>query len=75
MVVIHIKRSDTEQFLFETTCATSNDQLIRDLVSAIILPPRFRSGVRFPRRARTLQPSFRDAGQCMECSDPIESAS
>ncbi len=33
MVVIHVKRSDTEQFLFETTCATGNDELIRALVS------------------------------------------
>lgn len=32
MVVIHIKRSDTDGFLFETSCAVSNDLLIRELV-------------------------------------------
>ena len=32
MVVIHIKRTESDQFLYETTCATSNDNLIRDLV-------------------------------------------
>jgi hypothetical protein len=34
MVVIQIKKSDTDTFLHETTCATSNDELIRELVSA-----------------------------------------
>lgn len=32
MVLIHIKRTDTDQFLFETTIAASNDELIRELV-------------------------------------------
>jgi len=32
MVVIHVKRSDKDEFLYETTCATSNDTLIRELV-------------------------------------------
>lgn len=32
MVVIHVKKTDTESFLYETTCATSNDTLIRELV-------------------------------------------
>lgn len=32
MVVIHVKRTDRDQFLFETTCAESNDALIRKLV-------------------------------------------
>lgn len=33
MVLIHIKKTDTDQFLYETTCATPNDQLIRELVA------------------------------------------
>eukprot|EP00640_Fibrocapsa_japonica_P002318 CAMPEP_0113936234 /NCGR_PEP_ID=MMETSP1339-20121228/3189_1 /TAXON_ID=94617 /ORGANISM="Fibrocapsa japonica" /LENGTH=286 /DNA_ID=CAMNT_0000938633 /DNA_START=108 /DNA_END=968 /DNA_ORIENTATION=+ /assembly_acc=CAM_ASM_000762 len=33
MVVIHIKRSDTDQFLFETTCTETNDNLIAKLVA------------------------------------------
>lgn len=33
MVVIHIKRGDTDGFLFETSCSTSNDTLIRELVA------------------------------------------
>jgi len=32
MVVIHIKHGDNDGFLYETTCDTSNDVLIRDLV-------------------------------------------
>lgn len=32
MVVIHVKRTETDQFLYETTCDTSNDNLIRHLV-------------------------------------------
>jgi len=32
MVVIVVKRSDSEQFLHETTCGTANDELIRTLV-------------------------------------------
>ena len=32
MVVIHVKKSDSESFLYETTCATTNDALIRELV-------------------------------------------
>jgi hypothetical protein len=32
MVVIHIKRTDLDQFLFETTITESNDTLIRNLV-------------------------------------------
>lgn len=31
MVVIHVKRSDGDQFLFETTCTETNDNLIRNL--------------------------------------------
>lgn len=33
MVVINIKRGDEDGFLYETTCATTNDALIRDLVT------------------------------------------
>lgn len=32
MVVIHIKRGDTDGFLYETSCSLSNDALIRQLV-------------------------------------------
>lgn len=32
MVVIQIKTSDSDSFLFETTCDTSNDSLLRDIV-------------------------------------------
>ena len=32
MVVIHVKRGEADGFLFETTCDTSNDALIRELV-------------------------------------------
>ena len=33
MVVLHIKKSPNEAFLYETTCATRNDDLIRELVA------------------------------------------
>lgn len=33
MVVIQIKTSDSDSFLFETTCDTSNDSLLRDIVN------------------------------------------
>ncbi|KAK7250305.1 cilia and flagella associated protein [Aureococcus anophagefferens] len=32
MVVIHVKFGQEDEFLYETTCATSNDELIRGLV-------------------------------------------
>ncbi|CAK9064270.1 Cilia- and flagella-associated protein 298 (Protein kurly homolog), partial [Durusdinium trenchii] len=32
MVVLVVKRSEKEQFLFETTCASGNDELVRTLV-------------------------------------------
>jgi cilia- and flagella-associated protein 298 len=32
MVVINVKKGDNDSFLYETTCDTSNDTLIRDLV-------------------------------------------
>ena len=32
MVVIHVKYGQTDEFLYETTCATTNDALIRELV-------------------------------------------
>ena len=32
MVVLHIKKTDIDQFLYETTCCESNDTVIRDLV-------------------------------------------
>ena len=32
MVVIEIKKSDTDSFLYETTCNTTNDELVRDIV-------------------------------------------
>lgn len=31
MVLVHVKRGDKNEFLFETTCDTSNDSLIREL--------------------------------------------
>jgi hypothetical protein len=34
MVVIHVKKSDLDQFLFSTTVGESNDTLIRNLVRA-----------------------------------------
>ena len=33
MVVIHIKRGDSDGFLYETSCSVSNDTLIRELVA------------------------------------------
>jgi hypothetical protein len=33
MVVIHVKRTEADQFLYETTLATPNDTVIRELVS------------------------------------------
>jgi len=30
--VIHVKQSDADSFLYETTCSTSNDEMIRDVV-------------------------------------------
>jgi hypothetical protein len=35
MVVIHVKKTDLDQFLFFTTCAESNDSLIRSLVCVV----------------------------------------
>lgn len=32
MVVIHVKNGDQDGFLYETTCASTNDALVRDLV-------------------------------------------
>lgn len=32
MVVIQIKTSESDSFLYETTCSTSNDALVRDIV-------------------------------------------
>lgn len=34
MVVIHVKSTELDQFLFETTCAEVGDALIRKLVRA-----------------------------------------
>lgn len=42
MVVIHIKNSEHDSFLYETTCDTSNDALIRDLVEVWNLRIRLR---------------------------------
>lgn len=36
MVVIHIKGGENNEFLIETTCATSNDSLIKNIVEVII---------------------------------------
>ena len=36
MVVIHIKRSESDGFLYETSCETSNDTIIREIVSNIL---------------------------------------
>lgn len=33
MVVIHVKKGDTDGFLYETSCELSNDVIIRDIVS------------------------------------------
>lgn len=33
MVVIHVKRTEADQFLYECTCADSNDKIIRDLAN------------------------------------------
>ena len=35
MVVIHLKNTDNEQFLYEATTDTPNEVLIRDLVSLV----------------------------------------
>lgn len=35
MVLFHIKRTDTDQFLFETRTTESNDEVIRTLVRSI----------------------------------------
>jgi hypothetical protein len=32
MVVIQIKQGENDSFLYETTCSTSNDFMIRDIV-------------------------------------------
>ena len=37
MVVLHIKKSEADGFLYETTCDTSNDTLIRELVSKSLI--------------------------------------
>jgi len=42
MVVIQIKKSDTDSFLYETTCETSNDTLIRELCEINNLRVRLR---------------------------------
>ncbi len=38
MVVIHVKRTEADQFLVETTVTESNDALIRRLVSVGVVP-------------------------------------
>ena len=38
MVVIHVKKTETDQFLYVTTCSASNDAVIRELVSCIACP-------------------------------------
>lgn len=35
MVVVHVKLSSSEGFLFEATCAESNDNLIAQIVSQL----------------------------------------
>ena len=42
MVVIQIKNSDKDTFLYETSCDISNDQLLRDLVNVWNLRLRLR---------------------------------
>ena len=42
MVVIHIKNSEADAFLYETSCSTSNDALLRDLVECWNLRLRLR---------------------------------
>lgn len=37
MVVIHIKRGEGDGFLYETSCETSNDVIIRDIVRVYTL--------------------------------------
>lgn len=37
MVVIHLKRSETDQFLYECSIADSNDKVTRDLVCVLNL--------------------------------------
>ena len=37
MVVIQVKKADGDTFLYETTCGTSNDTLIKELVSPAII--------------------------------------
>jgi hypothetical protein len=37
MVVIQIKRNEVDTFLYETTCDTPNDDMIRNLVSNLFL--------------------------------------
>lgn len=36
MVLIHVKKTDTDQFLYETTIVTTNDALISELVRTIV---------------------------------------
>lgn len=35
MVVIHVKRTEVDQFLFEARCADSNNDVIRNLVRSL----------------------------------------
>eukprot|EP01038_Epipyxis_sp_PR26KG_P005406 gene5406-7493_t len=42
MVVLQIKNSDSDSFLYETTCDTNNDAMIRDLVAVWNLRIRLR---------------------------------
>lgn len=37
MVVIHIKKSDADQFLYVTTCSASCDTVIRELVRCLLV--------------------------------------
>ena len=59
-MVIHVKKTDIDQFLFATTCAESNDALIRELVRCALgaPPPRCLPVARTHRRCpRPLMPS------------------
>ena len=40
MVVIHIKKSDGDGFLYETTCEASNDAVIREIVNIYTQLPK-----------------------------------
>ena len=49
MVLLHVKRSEKESFLYETPAATDVEVVLRELVTITLLLPREYAAVGNPR--------------------------